>query len=90
MQLKASTQNGEMVFAVSDTGVGISDAKMPYVFDRFWQADTSSQRKYHGVGIGLALVKELVEVQGGTVASEQSGGQRQRIHRAFALPGVRT
>ena len=75
VQLKASTQNGEMVLAVSDTGVGISDAKMPYVFDRFWQADTSSQRKYHGVGIGLALVKELVEVQGGTVGVSSQVGR---------------
>ena len=75
VQLKASTQNGEMVLAVSDTGVGISDEKMPYVFDRFWQADTSSQRKYHGVGIGLALVKELVEVQGGTVGVSSQVGR---------------
>jgi signal transduction histidine kinase len=75
VQLNASKQKGEMILAVSDTGVGISDEKMPYVFDRFWQADTSSQRKYHGVGIGLALVKELVEVQGGTVAVKSHVGR---------------
>jgi signal transduction histidine kinase len=75
VQLEASTQNGEMVLAVSDTGVGISDEKVPYVFDRFWQADTSSQRKYQGVGIGLALVKELVEVQGGTVSVSSKVGR---------------
>jgi signal transduction histidine kinase len=67
VRLEASRQNGAMVLAVSDTGVGISDEKMPFIFDRFWQADTSSQKRYYGVGIGLALVKELVEVQGGTV-----------------------
>ena len=67
VRLTASRQDGEMLLVVSDTGVGISDEKVPYIFDRFWQADSSSQRKYHGVGIGLALVKELVEVQGGTV-----------------------
>jgi signal transduction histidine kinase len=67
VQLQAARQDGQMVLAVSDTGAGISDDKVPYIFDRFWQADTSSQRKNHGVGIGLALVKELVEVQGGTV-----------------------
>ena len=75
VRLEAGRQNGSMVLAVSDTGVGISDEKMPYVFDRFWQADTSPQRKYQGVGIGLALVKELVGVQGGTVGvSSQLGG----------------
>ena len=67
VRLDATRKNGDMVLAVSDTGVGISDEKMAYVFDRFWQADTSSQRKYQGVGIGLALVKELVDVQGGSV-----------------------
>jgi signal transduction histidine kinase len=67
VRLEAARQNGQMVLTVSDTGVGISAEKVPYVFDRFWQGDSSSQRKYHGVGIGLALVKELVEVQGGTV-----------------------
>ena len=67
VRLDATRKNGEMLLAVSDTGAGISDEKVPYIFDRFWQADTSSQRKNQGVGIGLALVKELVEVQGGTV-----------------------
>jgi signal transduction histidine kinase len=67
VRLTAAREQAEMVLAVCDTGVGISQEKVPYIFDRFWQADNSSQRKYHGVGIGLALVKELVEVQGGTV-----------------------
>ena len=94
VQLKASRQDGKMVVVVSDTGVGISDEKMAYVFDRFWQADTSSQRKNQGVGIGLALVKELVEIQGGTVevSSELGRGTRftvslpysQAHHRALA------
>ncbi|HEX2230338.1 MAG TPA: response regulator, partial [Candidatus Binatia bacterium] len=75
VRLDAARQNGSMVLAVSDTGVGISDEKMPYVFDRFWQADTSSQRKYQGVGIGLALVKELVDVQGGTVGVSSRVGK---------------
>ncbi|HVK59295.1 MAG TPA: ATP-binding protein, partial [Candidatus Kapabacteria bacterium] len=52
---------------VRDTGMGISKENLRNVFSRFWQADTSAQRKFQGAGIGLALVKELVEVQGGTV-----------------------
>ncbi len=55
---------------VSDTGMGISKENLPNVFSRFWQADTSAQRKFQGAGIGLALVKELVEVQDGSVTVE--------------------
>ena len=66
----------ELQVQVRDTGMGISKENMSNVFSRFWQADTSAQRKFQGAGIGLALVKELVEVQGGTVnvASEVSKG----------------
>ncbi|MBI4527578.1 MAG: response regulator [Deltaproteobacteria bacterium] len=75
VRLKAVRQNGDMVLEVSDTGIGISDEKIQFVFDRFWQADTSSQRKYQGVGIGLALVKELAEVQGGRVGVSSEIGK---------------
>jgi signal transduction histidine kinase len=68
VEVKAKRENGELVLEVFDTGTGISEEQLPFIFDRFWQADTSSQRKYRGVGIGLALVKELVEIQGGNVA----------------------
>src|SRR5947209_10199105 len=55
--------------------MGISAENLPNVFSRFWQADDSSRRKYQGVGIGLALVKELTEVQEGTVAVESEEGK---------------
>ena len=52
VEVKAERENGELVLEVSDTGTGISEEQLPFIFDRFWQADTSSQRKYRGVGIG--------------------------------------
>lgn len=58
---------------VSDTGKGISVEFMPYVFDRFRQADTSIARKYGGLGLGLALVKYLVELHGGTIEAASAG-----------------
>ena len=67
VELRAEKRGEELVLIVADTGMGISEKNLPHVFDRFWQADGSSKRKYQGVGIGLALVKELVEIQGGKV-----------------------
>jgi signal transduction histidine kinase len=75
VQVRANKQDEELVITVADTGMGISEKNLPFVFDRFWQADGSSKRKYQGVGIGLALVKELVEVQGGTVAVQSQEGK---------------
>src|SRR5262249_54297946 len=59
--------------AVTDTGKGISPDFLPYVFDRFRQADSSSARRYGGLGLGLALVKYLVELHGGTIKVTSAG-----------------
>jgi len=75
VELRAEAQGNQLVLQVADTGMGISDKSLPYIFDRFWQADSSSNRKYQGVGIGLALVKELVEIQGGIVSVESLEGR---------------
>src|ERR1041385_382647 len=75
VEVRAEKQGEEIVLTVSDTGMGISEKNLPFVFDRFWQADDSSKRKYQGVGIGLALVKELVEVQGARVSVASAAGQ---------------
>jgi signal transduction histidine kinase len=65
--LRAARDGDQFILAVGDTGIGIAEKNLPFVFDRFWQADSSSRRKYAGVGIGLALVKELSEMMGGNV-----------------------
>ena len=61
---------------VSDTGKGISPDFLPFVFERFHQADNSSTRLHSGLGLGLAIVRHLVEMHGGTVLAESEGEGR--------------
>ena len=58
---------------VSDTGEGIAPDFLPYIFDRFRQADTSSQRKHGGLGVGLSIVRSLVELHGGEIHVASDG-----------------
>ena len=96
VELRAEKQGDDFVLIVTDTGVGIAEKNLPFVFDRFWQADNSSRRKFHGVGIGLALVKELVEMMRGsvTVQSEEDDGttftEKLPYQKAVAQPKTET
>lgn len=76
---------------VADTGAGIAPEFLPYVFDRFRQADSSSSRRHGGLGLGLAIARQLVELQGGTisVASRGAGhGAAFTLHLPLATPGA--
>ncbi len=70
----------EVVMTVEDTGIGIPEDKLEFIFDRFSQVDSSSTRKFGGTGIGLALVRELVELHGGVIHAESEEGVGTAMH----------
>jgi signal transduction histidine kinase len=84
-------ENDEVIFRIRDTGVGIPPDVLPDIFDFFFQADPSSRRTNAGLGIGLALVRNLVESHGGRV-SAASAGHRKGSEFTVRLPrnGVTT
>ena len=73
VSLSVDEEGGEAVIRVRDTGIGIAAEHLPRVFDMFAQADTSLERSRDGLGIGLTLVKTLVEMHGGSVEARSAG-----------------
>jgi PAS domain S-box-containing protein len=73
VQIQLQRVNSHVEIVVSDTGQGISPVVLPLIFGRFMQATSSSTRPHSGLGVGLALVKHLVELHGGSVAAQSDG-----------------
>lgn len=78
-------RNSEVMLTVADTGAGIKREFLPHVFERFRQAESSTNRAYGGLGLGLAIVRHLVELHGGSVAV-QSEGEGQGATFSVRLP----
>ncbi len=78
-QLRAGRRQGAcdnncVEITIEDTGIGIRTERLPYIFDRFYQGDSASTREHEGTGIGLALVKELVELHNGSIEVQSLEG----------------
>src|SRR5678815_5016830 len=85
VRVKVSRAGGAVEVSVSDTGVGISKEFLPYVFDRFRQADSTTTRQHGGLGLGLAIARHLVEIHGGMISAE-SGGEGRGATLTIRLP----
>jgi PAS domain S-box-containing protein len=80
-------EHGRALLTVEDTGPGIEPEFLPHVFEMFRQADASNSRPHGGMGIGLSLVKQLIELHGGTVAASSTYGQGARF--TIELPAAK-
>ena len=87
VSLAQSGQNARV--EVSDNGEGIPPEALPHLFDRFWQADSSDRRRHGGLGLGLAIVRSIVEMHGGTVQATSPGPGRGATF-AVTLPLTRS
>ncbi|MEW6736093.1 MAG: ATP-binding protein [Acidobacteriota bacterium] len=91
IEIRLERINSKARITVSDTGEGISPEFLPYMFERFRQADSSRTRKYGGLGLGLAIVRHLVELHGGTVHADSLGvGQGAKITVELPLLAITT
>ena len=87
IQVQLQRVNSHVEIVVSDSGIGISKDFLPHVFDRFRQADASSTRIHGGLGLGLSIVRQLVDLHGGTI-SVQSEGEGKGATFTISLPFV--
>jgi two-component system phosphate regulon sensor histidine kinase PhoR len=84
IMVSAETSDAEVIFTVSDTGIGIPQADQPRIFERFYRVDAARSREVGGTGLGLAIAKHLVEVHGGRIWVESEVGQGSQFH--FSVP----
>lgn len=88
IRISLNNENNDAVLVISDTGQGIDPVFLPHVFEMFRQADGSNSRKHGGLGIGLALVQQLVQLHGGSISAE-SDGPNKGARFTIRLPLIR-
>jgi two-component system sensor histidine kinase BaeS len=77
VSINCVANDGQLVFSVQDTGIGIAPGDLPHIFDRFWRADPARSRTgvRPGVGLGLAICKWIAEAHGGSITVQSRPGR---------------
>ncbi len=85
VDVNVARKESQLEITIRDTGAGVSPEFLPFIFDRFTQADTTTARRHAGLGLGLAIVRHIIELHGGTVKAESEGPNKGAIFR-ITLP----
>jgi two-component system phosphate regulon sensor histidine kinase PhoR len=84
LDISARQEEGKLVIAVEDSGIGIPSKDLPRIFERFYRVDKARSRELGGTGLGLSIVKHIVELHGGSARVESTEGLGSRF--LFTLP----
>jgi CheY-like chemotaxis protein/anti-sigma regulatory factor (Ser/Thr protein kinase) len=87
IELRIGDVDGQVEISVRDTGIGITPEFLPHLFERFRQADASTTREHGGLGLGLSIARQLVEMHGGTIDAASEGAGRGSTFRV-RLPAI--
>jgi PAS domain S-box-containing protein len=71
--VSACAEDGKVVMRVSDTGIGLTEAELPHVFETFWQAEPRTTRRFGGLGLGLSIARRLIELHGARIEASSAG-----------------
>jgi two-component system phosphate regulon sensor histidine kinase PhoR len=88
IRLQAQQRGDQIVLSVSDTGVGISEADLPRIFERFYRTDKARSRELGGTGLGLSIVKHIAQMHGGSVEAESEPGRGTTIRVLLPVSGA--